>query len=144
VTSLDGTECSGQQSASKLRGKCGVSQETCPKVRRTTDCEVADVLGMSMGLVHSILKDGLNSRRIATYFLPTPAPSVVSVYEFLAEHKMSVITHLSPHHSLRCVTSLFPKMALKGRRYNVITMIEAKLQDTLAKFQALPFIKCFE
>jgi hypothetical protein len=106
--------------------------------------------------------------------VPALAPSALSVYEFLAKHKISVITYPSPHHchytalssplslntpllttvikhpsplnSLCCVTSFFSKnkMALKGRRFSDITVIEAKLQDTLAEFQALLFIKCFE
>ena len=144
MTSLEGTECSGQQSASKLDGKCGLSEETCPKVRRTTDCEVADVLGMSLGSVHSILKDDLNLRRIATQFVPTPAPSAVSVYKFLATDKMTHYTPLSSQQSVLCYFTFSQKMALKGRRFSDINVIEAKLQDTLAKFKALPFIKCFE
>lgn len=87
MTSLKDAESTGQQSAGKLGGKCGLSEETCSKVRRTADCEVADVLGMSLGSVHGILKDDLSLRCIATRFVPTPAPTSVSVYKFLATDK---------------------------------------------------------
>jgi len=93
-----------------------MSDETCPKVRRTADCEVADVLGMSLGSVHNILKDDLNLRWIATQFVPTPAPSSVSVYKFLATDKMTHYTHPSPHNRLSCGTSLFQKQdGVKGK-----------------------------
>jgi hypothetical protein len=36
------------------------------------------------------------------------------------------------------------KMALKGRRFNDITMIRAKLGDGFADFQTVHIMKCFE
>jgi hypothetical protein len=35
-------------------------------------------------------------------------------------------------------------MALKGRRFIDITTVEVKLRDAHAKFQTMPFTKCFK
>lgn len=68
----------------------------------------------------------------------------LSVQEFLAKNKMSL--HALPTHQILCYLTSFPKfeMALNGRKFNDIIMIQAKLQNTLVAFQTAHFNQCFE
>lgn len=73
--------------------------------------------------------------------------TALSVHEFLATNKMTVIPH-PPYssHLAPCDFFLFPqlKMALKGRRFNETTWVQAKLWDELAAFQRVHFMRPFE
>jgi hypothetical protein len=62
-------------------------------------CHSFNILGISFGQVHSILKDYLNRCWIATKFVIHTTHSVFSVQELLAKNKMNVIpqTLCSPH-----------------------------------------------
>jgi len=55
-------------------------------------------------------------------------------------------THLYPPDTALCDLFIFPepKMALKRRRINEITMIAAKSWDALGEFQAMHFTKWFK
>ena len=66
------------------------------------------------------------------------------VQKFLAKNKMSL--HTLPTHQILCHLTSFPKfeMALNGRKFNDIIMIQAKLQNTLVGFQTAHFTQCFE
>jgi hypothetical protein len=70
----------------------------------------------------------------------------MSVPKFQAKNKMIVVPHhpYSSHFAV-CNYFLFLKLmiTLKIRRYNYITMIQAKSRGTLPEFQT-HFTKCFE
>jgi hypothetical protein len=72
---------------------------------------------------------------------------LLTLHEFLATNKMTVIPH-PPYssHLAPCDFLLFPhlKMTLKGRRLNNTNKVQAKLWDALAEFQRLHFTQCFE
>jgi hypothetical protein len=77
---------------------------------------------------------------------PAPAHSALFVHEFLAESNMTVIPHHPYSPNLAHVTYFFSQNSngMKGKRLNDITMIQAELQDKLAEFQTLQFMKCFK
>jgi hypothetical protein len=63
----------------------------------------------------------------------------LSVHEFLAKNTL-------PTHQIVCHLTSLPKfeMALNGRKFNYITTIQAKLQNTLVGFQTAHFSQCSE
>jgi hypothetical protein len=70
-----------------------------------------------------------------------PAHSAFAVHEFPAKN-MAVVPHLPYSPDLvPCAFFLYPKLkiALKGRRFNTVTMIQAKSWDALAEFQTSDF-----
>jgi len=73
--------------------------------------------------------------------------TALSLHEFLATNKMTVILH-PPYssHLAPCDFLLFPqlKMALKGTRFNDTNGVHAKLWDALAEFQKVHFMQFFE
>jgi hypothetical protein len=76
-----------------------------------------------------------------------PAHSDLSLCELLAKNNMIVIPHpLCSPDLAPCNSFLFLKlkMALKGRRFNDVTMIQVKLMDPFARFQTFNTRKCFE
>jgi hypothetical protein len=70
----------------------------------------------------------------------TPAHSAFCVHEFLAKN-MTVVPYLYSPDSVPCAFFLFPKLkiALKGRRFNAVTMIQTEFQGALAEFQTFEF-----
>jgi hypothetical protein len=95
------------------------------KNTRTTVCEVANMLEISFGPVQSILKGNLHIHQIVALHA---LPAEWFIYcKFLAKNKMTVIQFPSQSPGLAfCCLFLFPqlKLALKGRRFNNITMIQ--------------------
>lgn len=70
-----------------------------------------------------------------------------SVHGFLPESNITIIPH--PHYSPDLAQCDFffsqkLKMVLKGRRFNNVAKIQARLWDVLAEFQTSDFRKCFE
>jgi hypothetical protein len=56
--------------------------------------KAASMLGISFWSVQSILKDNLNMGQIAAQFMFCPSHSALSVPQFLAKNKKTVVPHL--------------------------------------------------
>ena len=82
-------------------------------------CEFVDMLGISFELVQSIFKECEHVTDWHEIHPPTPhSYCVLSVREFLAKSKITVVSH--PPYSPDLF--LYPKLkiALKGKRFNII------------------------
>jgi hypothetical protein len=76
-----------------------------------------------------------------------PPDSALSVHEFLAKKRMTGIPlPLCLLNLVSCYFIVFQKLkvALKGGRFNDITLIVAKLWGAVAEIQTVHFMECFE
>jgi hypothetical protein len=69
LTSVKGVDHSGHPLTSKTGENVDKVKDLVLEKRRITIHEVANVLGISMGLVHTSLKDNLNMHHIAMKFV---------------------------------------------------------------------------
>ena len=75
---------------------------------------------------------------------PPPTLAQSHIMNFFFPQRQTVNQHY--YTNMLCHLTSFPKseMALNGRKFNDIIMIQAKLQNTLVGFQTVHFIQCSE